>query len=459
MQFEYQGRVINLLDTPGHADFSEDTYRTLTAVDSALMVIDCAKGVEERTIRLMEVCRLRQTPIFTFINKLDREGRPPVELLDEVEAVLGIQCAPVTWPIGMGKRLRGVYHLLDDAVHLYESGKNYVTQQAEIIQGIANPLLDQRLGTDAAELRDEIALVHGASHAFDPQAYLAGEQTPVFFGSAINNFGVTPLLDAFVRHAPPPGSRATVGRVIHADEPALTGFVFKIQANMDPAHRDRVAFMRICSGRFESGMKMYHVRLGKTVKAANALTFMAQERAHVEIAWPGDIVGLHNHGTISIGDTFTGGETLQFTGVPHFAPELFRRAQLRDPLKLKALQKGLAQLSEEGATQFFRPLASNDLILGAVGILQFDVVAYRLQNEYGVEAVFENVNVTTARWIDCDDPKKLADFKRQLQNNLAEDGAGQLVYLAPSRVNLQLTQERWPDIRFKATRETTIFAG
>jgi peptide chain release factor 3 len=331
-----------------------------------------------------------------------------------------------------------------------------VTQQAEIIQGIANPLLDQRLGTDAAELRDEIALVHGASHAFDPQAYLAGEQTPVFFGSAINNFGVTPLLDAFVRHAPPPGSRATVGREIHADEPALTGFVFKIQANMDPAHRDRVAFMRICSGRFESGMKMYHVRLGKTVKAANALTFMAQERAHVEIAWPGDI-GVctprhHQH-------------RRHFTGAKRCSSPAFicagavRRAQLRDPLKLKALQKGLAQLSEEGATQFFRPLASNDLILGAVGILQFDVVAYRLQNEYGVEAVFENVNVTTARWIDCDDPKKLADFRRQLQNNLAEDGAGQLVYLAPSRVNLQLTQERWPDIRFKATRETTIFAG
>ena len=491
MQFEYQGRVINLLDTPGHADFSEDTYRTLTAVDSALMVIDCAKGVEERTIRLMEVCRLRQTPIFTFINKLDREGREPVELLDEVEAVLGIQCAPVTWPIVMGKRLKGVYHLLDDAVHLYESGKNYVTQQAEIIQGIANPLLDERLdqqmgqqmGIGATELRDEIELVRGASHEFDPQAYLAGRQTPVFFGSAINNFGVTPLLDAFVEHAPPPGPRETtsrapgstpgstsghtqsrnlggnLGRTVHADETALTGFVFKIQANMDPAHRDRVAFMRICSGRFESGMKMYHVRLGKLVKAANALTFMAQEREHVENAWPGDIVGLHNHGTISIGDTFTEGETLQFSGVPHFAPELFRRAQLRDPLKLKALQKGLAQLSEEGATQFFRPLASNDLILGAVGMLQFDVVAYRLQNEYGVEAVFENVNVTTARWIACDDPKKLADFKRQLQNNLAEDGAVQLVYLAPTRVNLQLTQERWPDIRFEATRETTIFAG
>jgi len=458
MQFKYRDRVVNLLDTPGHADFSEDTYRTLTAVDSALMVIDCAKGVEQRTIRLMEVCRLRQTPIFTFINKLDREGRDPVELLDEVESVLGIQCAPITWPIGMGQRLKGVYHLQDDTVHLYESGKNYVTQQAEIIQGIDNPELDKRLGLDAAELREEIELVQGASHEFDPAAYLAGNQTPVFFGSAINNFGVTLLLDAFVTHAPAPESRETVGRVVHSDEPKLTGFIFKIQANMDPAHRDRVAFMRICSGCFQSGMKMQHVRLGKSVKAANALTFMAQDRGHVVNAWPGDIVGLHNHGTISIGDTFTEGESLQFTGIPHFAPELFRRAQLRDPLKLKALQKGLSQLSEEGATQFFKPLMGNELILGAVGILQFDVVAYRLKNEYSVEAGFENVNVQTARWISCDDEKMLADFKRQLQLNLAEDGAGHLVYLAPTRVNLQLTEERWPDIRFAATRETTVFA-
>jgi peptide chain release factor 3 len=459
MQFKYRDRVVNLLDTPGHADFSEDTYRTLTAVDSALMVIDCAKGVEERTIKLMEVCRLRQTPIFTFINKLDREGREPIELLDEVEEVLGIQCAPVTWPIGMGKRLKGVYHLLDDAVHLYQSGRNYVTQEAEVIQGLDNPELDERLGGDAAELRDEIELVRGASHEFDPAAYLAGNQTPVFFGSAINNFGVTPLLDAFVQHAPQPGPRATVGRSVAADEEQLSGFVFKVQANMDPAHRDRVAFMRICSGRFEGGMKMLHVRLGKTVKAANALTFMAQDREHVESAWPGDIVGLHNHGTISIGDTFTEGETLQFTGIPHFAPELFRRAQLRDPLKLKALQKGLEQLSEEGATQFFRPLMNNDLILGAVGMLQFDVVAYRLKNEYNVEATFESVNVQTARWVRCADEKMLQDFTRQLQNNLARDGAGQLVYLAPTRVNLQLTEERWPDIGFAATRETTIFAG
>ncbi len=459
MQFQYHDCVVNLLDTPGHADFSEDTYRTLTAVDSALMVIDCAKGVEDRTIRLMEICRMRQTPIYTFINKLDREGRDPLELLDEVESVLGIQCAPVTWPIGMGQRLKGVYHLLDQQVHLYEQGKNYVTQKAEIIEDINSPELDERLGLDAAEFRDEIELVQGASHAFNKEAYLAGEQTPVFFGSAINNFGVTPLLESFVANAPAPRSRETRGRTVEANENKLTGFVFKIQANMDPAHRDRIAFMRICSGIFSSGMKMHHVRLGKSIKAANALTFMAQDRKHVINAFPGDIVGLHNHGTISIGDTFTEGESLQFTGIPNFAPELFRRAQLRDPLKLKALHKGLAQLSEEGATQFFRPMVGNDLILGAVGVLQFDVVAYRLKNEYNVDSSFENVKIQTARWIQCDDEKILADFKRLLQMNLAVDGAGELVYLAPSRVNLQLTEERWPAITFAATRETVIFAG
>lgn len=458
MQFQYHDKVVNLLDTPGHADFSEDTYRTLTAVDSALMVIDCAKGVEQRTIKLMEVCRLRDTPIFTFINKLDREGRDPIELLDEVESVLGIQCAPITWPIGMGKRLKGVYHMLKDEIHLYESGRNYVTQEAEIIQGLDNPLLDEKLGADAPELREEIELVQGASHEFDPQAYLKGQQTPVFFGSAINNFGVTPLLDSFVAHAPAPGSRETVKRTVDSTEPKLSGFVFKIQANMDPAHRDRVAFMRICSGIFENGMKLHHVRLGKEIKIANALTFMAQDRGNVEKAYPGDIVGLHNHGTICIGDTFTQGEGLQFTGIPNFAPELFRRAQLRDPLKLKQLQKGLAQLSEEGATQFFKPMMGNDLILGAVGILQFDVVAYRLKNEYNVDALFENVTVQTARWVKCDDEKMLADFTRSLQANLSRDAAGQLVYLAPSRVNLQLTEERWPDISFAATRENLLFA-
>ena len=454
MQFVYGERIVNLLDTPGHADFSEDTYRTLTAVDSALMVIDCAKGVEERTIKLMEVCRLRTTPIFTFINKLDREGRDPVELLDEVEEVLKIECAPVTWPIGMGRRLKGVYHLLRDEVLLYEASRNYEKQDPRVISGLDSPDLDQALGESAAaELREEIELVSGASHAFDPAAYLRGEQTPVFFGSAINNFGVTPLLDAFVEHAPPPQPRASEARTVSPDEPTFSGFCFKIQANMDPAHRDRIAFVRICSGVFDKGMKMHQVRTGKDIKVANALTFLAQDREHVEHAYPGDIVGIHNHGTIAIGDAFSAGEDLKFTGIPSFAPELFRRARLRDPLRLKQLQKGLQQLSEEGATQFFRPLLGNDLVLGAVGILQFDVTAYRLKNEYNVDAIFENVDVYTARWVHCDDPKQRRQLEEKLAEHLAWDSHDNLVYLAPSRVNLRLTEERWPEIEFRATRE------
>ncbi len=454
MQFPYDGKIVNLLDTPGHADFGEDTYRVLTAVDSALMVIDVAKGVEERTIKLMEVCRLRDTPIMTFINKLDREGREPIDLLDEVESVLGIQCAPVTWPIGMGSRLKGVVHLVSGEVHLYEPGRNFTRQDSTIFASIDDPQLESRIGAEMlANLRDELELVQGASHPFDHEKYRRGEQTPVFFGSAVNNFGVQPLLDFFVEHAPSPQPRATTGREVQPDENRLTGFVFKIQANMDPQHRDRVAFMRVCSGRFEAGMKTFHVRTGKEMKLANALTFMASDREIAAEAYPGDVIGIHNHGTISIGDTFSEGEAISFTGIPNFAPELFRRARLRDPLKLKQLQKGLAQLSEEGATQFFRPLMSNDLILGAVGVLQFDVVAYRLKDEYGVDASFENVSVATARWIRCDNAKKLEEFRDKNAMNLALDAAGQLVYLAPTRVNLQLAQERAPDVAFLATRE------
>ncbi|WP_448673790.1 peptide chain release factor 3 [Pseudoxanthomonas mexicana] len=454
MQFPYEGKIVNLLDTPGHADFGEDTYRVLTAVDSALMVIDVAKGVEERTIKLMEVCRLRDTPIMTFINKLDREGKDPIELLDEVESVLGIQCAPVTWPIGMGQRLKGVVHLLTGEVHLYEPGRNFTRQDSTIFASLNDPQLEARIGSEMlSALRDELELVQGASHPFDKQAYLDGKQTPVFFGSGVNNFGVQPLLDFFVEHAPSPQPRETTGREVQPDEGKLTGFVFKIQANMDPQHRDRVAFMRVCSGRFEAGMKTFHVRSGKEMKLANALTFMASDREIAAEAYPGDVIGIHNHGTISIGDTFTEGEALSFTGIPNFAPELFRRARLRDPLKLKQLQKGLAQLSEEGATQFFRPLMSNDLILGAVGVLQFDVVAYRLKDEYGVDASFENVSVATARWIRCSDAKKLEEFRDKNAMNLALDAAGELVYLAPTRVNLQLAQERAPGVQFLATRE------
>jgi peptide chain release factor 3 len=453
MQFPYGDAMVNLLDTPGHEDFSEDTYRTLTAVDSALMVIDVAKGVEERTIKLMDVCRLRDTPILTFVNKLDREGRDAIEVLDEIESVLKIHCSPVTWPIGMGKRFKGVYDLRHDTTHFFSAQHGGKIRTGEVIQGINHPRMDDLLGDQAEELRTEMELVQGASHPLDLDAYLAGRQTPVFFGSAINNFGVQELLDAFVQYAPPPRPRRTTQRLVAPEEERFTGFVFKIQANMDPAHRDRIAFLRVCSGSYKKGMKMRHVRLGKTVQISNALTFQAAERYDVEEAFPGDIIGLHNHGTIQIGDTFTEGEELKYEGVPYFAPELFRRVVLRDPLRMKALAKGVVQLSEEGATQVFRPLKNNDLILGAVGMLQFDVAAYRLKDEYGVDAVVEPVSVYTARWIGCDDPKLLARFEEKAYENLALDGDGQLVYLAPTRVNLALTVERWPEIRFLATRE------
>ncbi len=453
MQFPYQDAMVNLLDTPGHEDFSEDTYRTLTAVDSALMVIDVAKGVEPRTIKLMEVCRLRTTPIFTFINKLDREGREAIELLDEVEEVLNIRCAPITWPIGMGKRFKGVYHIEQDKIHLYRAGDSSKRQDATVINGLDNPLLDELLGSQAEELREEIELVQGASHSFDKAAYLRAELSPVFFGSAINNFGVQELLDYFVEYAPSPLARETTSRQVDPVEEKLTGFVFKIQANMDPQHRDRIAFFRVCSGMYKRGMKMRHVRIGRDVQVSNAMTFLAADRGHVEEAYPGDIIGLHNHGTIRIGDTFTQGEELKYMGIPNFAPELFRRAVLKDPLRMKALQKGLDQLSEEGATQLFRPLKNNDLILGAVGVLQFDVVAQRLKDEYKVECVFENVSVATARWVVCHDAKLMERFRAKAYENLAIDQAGDLVYIAPTRVNLDLTMERYSDIEFRATRE------
>ncbi|MFZ8885801.1 MAG: peptide chain release factor 3 [Steroidobacteraceae bacterium] len=453
MQFPYRERIVNLLDTPGHEDFSEDTYRTLTAVDSALMVIDCAKGVEARTIKLMEVCRLRDTPIMTFINKLDREGRDPMELLDEVERVLGIACAPVTWPIGMGRALRGVYHLLEDRIYVYDEAEGGRAGRNRVIDGLQSEAARELLGLDADAYREEVELVRGATPAFDRDAYRAGRQTPVFFGSAISNFGVEELLAFFVEHAPPPQPRPTTTRSVDPGEPALTGFVFKIQANMDPAHRDRIAFLRLCSGQYRRGMRLRHVRLGKEVRVADALTFMASDRERAEEAWAGDIIGLHNHGTVNIGDTFTEGEALAFTGIPNFAPELFRRAVLRDPLRMKALQKGLDQLCEEGATQLFRPLRNNDLILGAVGPLQFDVVAFRLADEYGVECGFEPINVATARWIRVGDERKLESFRNKAYDHLAVDHAGELVYLAPTRVNLELAIERSPDVRFSETRD------
>ncbi len=444
MQFVYQDHIINLLDTPGHEDFSEDTYRTLTAVDSALMVIDAVKGVEERTIKLLEVCRLRNTPVMTFINKLDRESRPPIELLDEIERILKIKCAPVTWPIGMGRGFKGIYHFEEENVYLYQHGQNARVQDASKIA---------EKDYDDPDLKDELELVKGASHEFDLTDYLAGNLTPVFFGSGMNNFGVRELLNKFVEYAPAPLPRNTTTREVLPEENNFTGFVFKIQANMDPLHRDRIAFLRICSGKYEKNIKLQHVRLKKEIQVNHALTFMASEREQAEDAYPGDIIGLHNYGTIQIGDTFTKGENVKFTGIPHFAPELFRRVRLKDPMKSKALLKGLMQLSEEGATQLFRPLNSNDLIVGAVGILQFDVVAYRLQYEYNVECAYDTVNIYTARWIDAEDKKLLEQFKDKMFDYLAYDINNELTYLAPSRVNLNLTLERWPQIRFNDVRE------
>jgi peptide chain release factor 3 len=456
MQFPYRQRIVNLLDTPGHEDFSEDTYRTLTAVDSALMVLDAAKGVEPRTIKLMEVCRMRTTPIISFINKLDRESRPPLELLDEVERVLQIQCAPITWPIGMGSRFKGVYHLLEDRVYLYR-GDKHKAGQLESMDGLHSDAVQSLLGDERDHFMEEIEMAREVCPSFDLAEFRAGRLTPVFFGSAINNFGVQNLLDGFVEWAPPPSAReahvANDTRQVEPSEPQLSGFVFKIQANMDPKHRDRVAFMRVCSGKYEKGMQLYHVRIGKQVRISDAVTFMAAERQQAETAWPGDILGLHNHGTISLGDSFTEGEALVFRGVPNFAPELFRRVVLKDPLKAKALNKGLDQLCEEGATQVFRPLANNDIILGAVGTLQFDVVKERLDAEYGVTCVFDTSNIWTARWVDCDDARALREFKEKNEQKLALDHSEALVFLANSRVNLDMARERHPQVSFREIRE------
>jgi len=453
MQFIYQDHVINLLDTPGHADFSEDTYRTLTAVDAVLMVLDAAKGVESRTIKLLAVCRLRNIPIITFINKMDRNAKEPIGLLDEIEKTLNIACSPITWPIGMGKEFKGIYHLQEDKIFLFESGKGDQVQDCKVLNGLDHPDLAFHLDDKLPILREQIPLVKGATHSFDYQSYLDGKLTPVFFGSAINNFGVNVLLNDFIKYAPEIPPRQTETRVVEAKEEKFTGFVFKIQANMDPAHRDRIAFLRICSGQYQKGMRVFHVRTKRFLKLNQALTFVASEREHADTAYPGDIIGIHNHGTIQIGDTFTEGESLKFVGIPHFAPELFRRVRIKEPIKQKKLLKGIKQLCEEGATQIFYPVMNNDLILGAVGILQFEVVAFRLKHEYDVECLYEPVSVATARWVESNDAKQLEDFKKHRYENIAVDNNGCLVYLAPSLIYLNITVERWPALRFFNIKE------
>ena len=456
MQFEYRDHVINLLDTPGHQDFSEDTYRVLTAVDTALMVIDAARGVEAQTIKLLDVCRMRNTPIITFMNKLDRETRDSLELLDEVETVLKIRCAPITWPIGMGKNFRGVYHLINDEVMLFAPGNEKADQVFEVVKGIDNPRLAEMFPMEMEQLKMEVELVKVASNPFVLEEFLAGTLTPVFFGSAINNFGVREVLNALLDWAQPPLGRHATVRDVQPTETAFSGFVFKIQANMDPAHRDRIAFLRVCSGRFERGMRLKHLRLNREIKVSSVVTFMASSREQVEEAYAGDIIGLPNHGNMQIGDSFSEGEMLQFTGIPYFAPEIFRSVRIRNPLKVKQLHKGLQQLGEEGAVQVFKPVLGSELILGAVGVLQFEVVASRLMNEYGVDAVFEGTSISSARWVSGDDKKMLSDFEKSLAHNVAYDAAGNLTYLATSPVNLRLTEERWPKLTFHATREHSV---
>ena len=455
MQFDYAGHTINLLDTPGHQDFSEDTYRVLTAVDAAVMVIDAAKGVEEQTIKLLNVCRMRNTPIITFVNKMDREVREPVALLEEIESVLKIDCAPVSWPIGMGKAFRGVFDLLQDRLVRFTPGEERRTasEDSELITGIANPRLDALFPQETAALRHDIDLIRSASSPFDLDEFLAGRQTPVFFGSGINNFGVQEILQALVEWAPPPQPRDGGERIVQPAEAPFTGFVFKIQANMDPKHRDRIAFFRVCSGRYAPAMKVQHQRIGREMKLGNVMTFMANERVASQDAVAGDIIGIHNHGQLQIGDTLTEGESLGFKGIPYFAPEMFRVARPRDPFKAKQLQKGLQQLGEEGAIQVFETVSSKTLLLGAVGQLQFEVVAARLASEYKVDALYDDAGIATARWLTYPDETTRRDFERDRAASLATDVDDNPVYLATNRFNLQAAMERWPKVGFHTTRE------
>ena len=457
MQMDYRDCVLNLLDTPGHQDFSEDTYRVLTAVDAALMVIDAANGVEAQTLRLLEVCRARGTPIITFINKMDREVREPLDLLDEIERALGMAAVPFTWPVGMGKNFAGVFDIRANQMRVFKPGADRIDTPFELIRGLdniqTNPALAQRFGAALSQAHNEIELIQEAVPAFDRAAYLAAQQTPVFFGSAINNFGVQEVLDAIVDLAPAPLPRLAMERQVAPDENKFAGVVFKIQANMDPSHRDRIAFVRVCAGRFERGQPLKVVRSGKTIKPSSVVAFMSQRRELLEEAFAGDIIGIPNHGTLQLGDTLTEGESLQFTGLPFFAPEIFQAVEVADPLRGKQLKHGLAQLGEEGAIQVFRPHAGSLLLLGAVGQLQFEVVTHRLQHEYGVAARLASTRYTLARWITSDDERELKRFIDFYAHRVAYDAVNAPTYLVANRSELQVAQEQWPKIQFHALRE------
>jgi peptide chain release factor 3 len=457
MQMEYRDCVINLLDTPGHQDFSEDTYRVLTAVDAALMVIDAANGVEPQTRRLLQVCRARNTPILTFVNKMDREVQEPLNLMDEIERELGMTVVPFTWPVGMGKMFGGVMDLRKNQMRVFKPGEDRANDNDEIIDGLSNPLLSERFGSYYDQANGEVELVRDAAPAFDEAEFLAGRMTPMFFGSAVNNFGVQEILDSLVDLAPPPGDRPALQRLVKPEEPKFTGVVFKIQANMDPAHRDRIAFLRVASGHFERGMRLKVVRSGKDLRPNTVVSFLSQRRELLDEAFAGDIIGIPNHGVLQLGDTLTEGEALQFTGLPFFAPEMFRMVEVADPLKTKQLKAGLTQLGEEGAIQVFRPVAGSVLMLGAVGQLQFEVVAHRLEHEYGCKARISPCRFSIARWVTCDEAdggeKELQRFIDGNSHRMAYDAVNAPTLLVEYSPELRAIESNWPKIKFHALRE------
>ena len=454
MTFEYNGFLINLLDTPGHKDFAEDTYRTLTAVDSVVLVIDSVNGVEEQTRRLMEVCRMRNTPVIVFINKLDRDGKNRFDLLEEIEKELNISLHPMTWPINSGKDFKGVYNLHNKSLRLFAASTKAEEEDTIAIKDLSNSLLDEKIGArDAATLREDVELVDGVYGELNTDDYLEGKVAPVFFGSAVNNFGVKEMLDTFIRIAPVPKDRETNKREISVEEDKFSGFVFKIHANLDPKHRDRIAFLRVCSGKFERNRYYHHVRLEKDVRFSNPYSFMARSKDVIEDAYPGDVVGLFDTGNFKIGDTLTEGEDLYFVGIPSFSPEIFKELVNKDPMKTKQLEKGISQLTDEGVAQLFTQFGGNKKIIGCVGDLQFEVIQYRLLHEYGAACEFRTLPFYKACWLTSKDPKKLEEFLRFKQQNSAEDKDGNPVYLAQSEWFLNTEIQNNPDIQFHFTSE------
>jgi peptide chain release factor 3 len=456
MAFHHNGKLVNLLDTPGHKDFAEDTYRTLTAVDSVVLVIDCVKGVEAQTERLMEVCRMRDTPVIIFINKMDLEGRDAFELLDELEEKLSIKVRPMSWPIGIGRTFKGVYKLYDKSINLFNADKQRIQKDVVTIDDINSPELEKCIGGFADELRSEVELIEGVYDEFNQEAYASGQLAPVFFGSAVNNFGIQELLDKFVEIAPDPEGRESDVRMIEPEEPKFTGFVFKIHANIDPRHRDRIAFVRVVSGTFERNKFYTHTRLGKQLKFPNPATFMASAKNIVEEAFPGDVIGLYDTGSFKIGDTLTEGEKLQFKGIPSFSPEIFKELVNKDPMKSKQLEKGIRQLTEEGVAQLFYMQSGGRKIVGTVGELQFEVIQHRLENEYSAKCEFVPKNYFKACWITTTNPSKIEEFKRLKGMDIVKDKDDNDVFLAPSQFMLDMERQNYPEIEFHLTSEFKV---